>query len=239
MKIKIGNYTTFFGPHQLAEKLCFWVKEEKDEHGLPSKPDWVYDFGDWLAHGSVCDRDAKITSLDDGRDETYLYKFLSWIESKKHRTEEIHIDRWDTWSMDSTLSMIILPMLIQLKETKNGSPMVEDKDVPKGLGLRSTEAPPKENDWDDDDNIHKRWDWVIDEMIWTFTQLNDDDNDAQFHTGVHDIYFEKCDDGTDNSEMKKGPKDTHVFDKKGYQKHHKRIQRGTILFGKYFRGLWT
>jgi len=239
MRVKIGNYTSWFGPYQLASALCFWVKEEKDEHGLPSKPDWVHDFGDWLAHGSVAP-DEKIWKVGDGDDRkvTLLFKFLSWIESKKKRTEEIHIDKWDTWSMDATLSMIILPMLIQLKETKHGSPMVEDKDVPKGLGLRSGEAPPKDNDWDSDDNIHKRWDWVMDEMIWAFTQLTDDDNDAQFHTGEHDIYFERMEDGSGNSEMKHGPKDTHVFDKKGYTKHQKRIQRGTTLFGKYYRGLW-
>ena len=68
----------------------------------------------------------------------------------------IHIDEYDTWSMDHTLAPIILPMLKQLKETKHGSPEVDDADVPEEL--RSTSAPPKEKDWDIDDNWHKRWD---------------------------------------------------------------------------------
>ena len=38
------------------------------------------------------------------------------------RTEKIHIDPWDTWSMDYTLALIILPMLNQLKESKHGAP---------------------------------------------------------------------------------------------------------------------
>ena len=237
MKIKIGNYTSWWGPYQLAEKLCFWVDKVEDEHGFPHNPDWVHDFGEWLAHGSIAP-ETKITRFDDERKTTLLYNFLAWIESKKHRKVEIQIDKWDTWSMDNTLAMIILPMLKQLQASKHGSPQVEDKDVPKGLGLRSGEAPPKENDWESDDNIHKRWDWVMSEMIWAFEQIVDDDNDSQFHTGEHDIYFEKVDDGTGNSEMKHGPRDTHVFDKKAYKKHQKRIQRGTVLFGKYYRGLW-
>jgi hypothetical protein len=51
----------------------------------------------------------------------------------------IKIDKWDTWSMDHTLSPIILPMLKQLKEVKHGAPNVEDEDVPEHL--RSTSAP--------------------------------------------------------------------------------------------------
>ena len=46
---------------------------------------------------------------------------------------KIHIDRWDTWSMDHTLANIILPMLKQLKATKHGAPWVAVADVPKEL----------------------------------------------------------------------------------------------------------
>jgi len=237
MKVKIGKFTTWLGPYQLAEKLCFWAKPVTDENGFKEKPEWVHTFGEWLAHGHI-EKKGKIFKLSrNERHETLLYKLLQWIESKKKRKVKIQIDPWDTWNMDGTLSMIILPMLKQLKATKHGSPMVEDKDVPKGLGLRSTEADEKENDWDSDSNIHERWDWVMDELIWTFEQLNDEDNDAQFHTGEHDIYFEKVE-GETYSEMKTGPKDTHVFDKKGYKAHQKRIAKGLVLFGKYYQGLW-
>lgn len=236
MKIKIGNYVDWFGPYQLAEKLCFWVKEEKDEYGLPSRPDWVHEFGEWLAHGHI-EKKGKIWRLSNNdRHVTWIYKLLQWIHSKKSRTVKIQIDKWDTWSMDHTLALIALPMLKQLQATKHGSPFIDDEDVPEEL--RSTSAPPKENDWDTDENHHARWDWVISEMIWAFEQLVDDDNESQFHSGESDIYFERCDDDTGNSEMKTGPKDTHVYDKEGHKKHNDRIQRGTTLFGKYYRGLW-
>ena len=45
MKVKIGPYKDYFGPYQLAEKLCFWAKPVKDEWGIEDKPDWVHNFG--------------------------------------------------------------------------------------------------------------------------------------------------------------------------------------------------
>jgi hypothetical protein len=57
-------------------------------------------------------------------------------------------------------------MLKQLKETKHGAPFVDDEDVPEEL--KSTSAPPKKDDWDVDDNHFKRWDYVMDEMIYAF-----------------------------------------------------------------------
>jgi hypothetical protein len=148
--------------------------------------------------------------------------------------------------MDSTLSPIILKMLIQLKETKHGSPMVDDKDVPRKL--RSDVAPDPDDEYSDL-NVHKRWDWVMDEMIWAFTQLCDENSDSQFHTGEHDTVHVPLDkDGneiTDGNKSKlhswridKTVKDTSYYDQKAHRKHNKRIERGTTLFGKYYRGLW-
>lgn len=57
-------------------------------------------------------------------------------------------------------------MLKQLKETKQGAPYVDDEDVPEHL--RKSAAPPTENEWDTDDNHFKRWDYVLDEMIFAF-----------------------------------------------------------------------
>jgi hypothetical protein len=79
--------------------------------------------------------------------------------------------------MDSTLADIILPMLKQLKETKHGSPFTDMEDVPEHLRGTTTE------DWDAQltfdfygehkikegmYDIHARWDWIMDEMIFAF-----------------------------------------------------------------------
>ena len=238
MRVKIGGFKNWFGPYQLAKLLCFWAKPVKSEYDFESEPQWVHNFGEWLAHGSV-EPDAKvgeITSWDRERHDTLLSRFLTWIHSKQKRTVKVHIDRWDTWSMDHTLGYIVLPMLKQLKATKHGAPFVDDKDVP--AELRSTAAPPKENDYDTDENHFKRWDWVLDEMTFAFeTKAGSlEDWEDQFHTGEHDIQWKQLENG--NSEMIRGPKDTSKYDMKGRKAYQKRISNGFRLFGKYYENLW-
>lgn len=186
MKVYIGPYRNWFGPYQLAEKILFWKNKEDDA---------VYDLGDRL-------------------DKTFIGNFLAWVYRKKKRKVEIRIDKYDTWGMDHTLALIILPMLKQMRDTKHGSPGVDDEDVPEHL--RSTVEPAAE-DYDIDGKWHQRWEWVLDEMIWAFEQLINDNNDSQFF---------------DHST------DPITYDKEGHKAHNERINRGTTLFGKYYRGLW-
>ena len=153
------------------------------------------------------------------------------------RKVKIQIDPYDTWSMDHTLALIIHPMLIQLQKTKHGSPLVDDADVPEEL--RSTTAPPRVNDWDIDDNHHKRWEWVLDEMIWAFAQVVDDDAESQFHTGTIDHVWIPVKVGDEElHELTQGPKHTHVFDREGWEKWNDRKRNGFRLFGKYYESLW-
>ena len=136
-------------------------------------------------------------------------------------------------------------IMIKLLKTKNFSMTVilkdgsvfQNKDVPEYL--RSTMAQPKEYEWDTDDLWFKRWDWVLEQMIWSFEQLQPEcDWEDQFHTGVSDIKFVKLDDGSGCSEMVRGPNDTRKWDKKGYIAYQKRISNGLVLFGKYYQNLW-
>lgn len=152
----------------------------------------------------------------------------------KQRTVRVRIDKQDTWGMDSTLALIILPMLKQLKENKQGSPNVDDEDVPESL--KSTSAPAKENDWDTDEYWHDRWDYVLDEMIWAFEQKNTD-WEEQFYSGECDLTFEKID-GSAYSELKHGPNHTFEVDFEGKKKHQDRMSNGFRLFGKYYESLW-
>ncbi len=248
MKVNIGPYKNWFGPYQLAQKLCFWAKPVKDEWGIESDPDWVHNFGEWLAHGSVLPDptpDNPISVWRDDRSTTLLYKFLLWVDSKKKRKVKVHIDRWDTWSMDHTLAHIVLPMLIQLKKTKHGAPFVDDKDVPKEL--RSTSAPPlteKDKDCGAVDDLHfKRWEWVLNEMIFSFrSKLDEGKWEDQFYTGEYD-FVSKATEFDENGKPKlyqlvKGPNDTRKIDMKGLRAYQKRISNGFRLFGKYYENLW-
>ena len=237
MKVKIGPYVNWFGPYQLAELLCFWAKEEKDEFGFPKKPDWVHNFGEWLAHGSV-EPEAEvgeIRSWDRERHHTWLYRFLSWIHSKQKRVIEVKIDRWDTWGMDHTLAYIILPMLKQLNKDKHGAPYVELEDVPKELHGKKLTKKQKETG-DVDDKHFERWDWVMNEMIFAFESKIDDSWEAQFESGESDHQLLQLENGM--SQMIDGPNHTKVYDWEGRKKYEERIQNGFRLFGKYYQSLW-
>ena len=249
MKVYIGPYKNWFGPYQLAELLCFWAKKEKDEIGIDRHPEWVHNFGHWLATGSW---DSEKTDPFKKREhETLLYKFLLWVDKFKKRIQYIKIDRYDTWSMDSTLAPIILPMLKQLKETKHGSGMVDLEDVPEEMRYTTTEEYDDQKCFDfyhehevkmGECDIHARWDWALGEMIFAFERLVDDSWEEKYRSGEMDHYSEACA-WDENGKatmytMKEGPNHTYKCDYEGLRKEQARIDNGLRLFGKYFRNLW-
>jgi hypothetical protein len=219
MKVKIGPYTNWIGPYQIAEKLLFWLDKHKDDR--------VHDFGTWLSENR------------DGTD-SWLTKVCQWIHSKQHRQVYVHIDKYDTWGLDSTLALIALPMLKQLQAAKHGAPNVDDSDVPEHL--KSTAAPAKENEYDTDENHFKRWDWVLDEMIFAFHCKCDDSWQDKYRSGIHDMQTKPCawDDAGKPTmyEMFTGPNDTYQCDYEGMALEQARITNGFRLFGKYYEGLW-
>jgi hypothetical protein len=243
MRVKIGPYVNYFGPYQLAEKIMFWVPKEKDEYGFPHTADRVHKFGEWLAHGSIEPEPevGDVSSWGEDRPETWIYKLLKWIDSKKQRKIHVHIDRWDTWGMSETLGYIARPMLKQLKEKTHGAPWVDDEDVP--VELRSTSALELTQEQKDtghtDDNHFKRWDWVMSEMIFAFESLDGGENqdwEDQFTTGKYDYQSVKQQDG--NYLMVQGPKHTAETDWDARKEYGNRIQNGFRLFGKYYQSLW-
>jgi hypothetical protein len=135
-------------------------------------------------------------------------------------------------------------MLRQLQRTKHGSPMVDDEDVPDHL--KSTAAPPRENEWDTDGNHHARWEWVMNEMIFAFENHLDDSWEDAFRSGEIDTVWVPVDrDGNEVPrgqhryfEAKDGPNHTYQCDYDGMKVVQARIDNGFRLFGKYYRGLW-
>jgi len=212
MKVKIGKYLHWWGPYQLVEALFFW-QEKYPEDKLAQRWDYRLSdkMGDWLA-------------------KTWVADACSWIYSKRTRTIKIHIDNYDTWSLDYTLSLVAVPMLKQLKAVKHGAPLVDDEDVPPKLRSTTKSAQKaKKNSWDTDGNHFRRWDWVMDEMIWAHEQIIDDDGDSKFYN--HTLADNPNDDL--NTQIRK-----IKVDRKGLKAHHDRINNGLRLFGKYYRALW-
>lgn len=249
MRVKIGPYKNWVGPYQLADMIFFWIKKYPEDDSIESRWDYrLHDrFGTWLA-------------------STWVNDACQWIDSKKNRKIKVHIDRWDTWSMDHTLAHIILPMLKQLKSTKHGSPYVDDVDLPKELRLTKREKLINERGyWDKklkatkeeidaaSEKFHAQWDWVLSQMIWSFEQELDED---EGHKHYYDAY--------EPNEPTEPPMSIGVIDKDGnvtgektfsWDTEESRRQRGKLnmekrkayeerkqlgftLFGKYYQALW-
>ena len=222
MKVYINNYRDhWFSPYTILEKVCFWEKDKDVFYNLEDKPNHKYE--KWI---------KVLTPISE-----FIQKFLDFVHP---RINYVKIDKWDTWSMDHTLGMIILPMLKQLKETTHGAPFVDDEDVPEEL--KSTSAPPKENEYDTDANHFKRWDWALDEMIFAFEHKLDDSWQDAFRSGTHDmktvpVAWDENGKAT-LYEWVEGPNNTYKCDYDGMKVVQERIQNGFRLFGKYYTSLW-
>ena len=205
MRVYIGPYKNWIGPFQIADYLkYFGVSDDR------------------------CHKIGKYWS------NTWVNNVCTWIDSKRKRNIKVHIDHYDGWSMDSTLAYIIHPLLVRLKNNKQGSPLVDDEDVPESI--RSTSAPVKENEWDIDDFHHQRWDYVIDEMIWAFEIINTNwESEYYDFTDSTDLTFEDNSDGTGKLLWKNPPK----IDNESINKIQDRMNNAFRLFGKYYQGLWT
>jgi hypothetical protein len=201
VKVYINKYRDhWLSPYTILEKVFFWKKEI--DYDDPFIEKWS----------------NRLEPFSKG-----LQKFLDFIHPK---INYVKIDYWDTWSMDHTLAYMIVPMLKQLQKDKHGAPLVDDEDVPEEL--RSTSAPPKEKEYDVDGNHFKRWDWVMDEMIWAFEQKLVDDSTDKFYD------WTEVDKAVNiNDQIKK-----LKVDHEGLDAHNKRMENGFRLFGKYYQGLW-
>ena len=203
MRVYIGPYYKWWGVYQTVDLL--------QKVGVSEKT--CEDIGDW-----ICEN----TPAED---------FFDWIhELKGGRKVKVRIDAYDTWSMDNTLAIIILPMLKQLKATKHGSQWVDDEDLPEHM----------RHGGDDDNWIHYKWEWVLNEMIWAFEQELDDSWEDKFTHGTpvyKDTWFD--DDGNHYQQLQfKQTNPDYWVDIDGIKEYNNRIDNGFRLFGKYYRGLW-
>jgi hypothetical protein len=194
MKVYIGKY-----PNRLICNIHTRYMDKK------------YGFANWKENTKFEDR---LEWVENRIQDVYDVFNWAYFDRKKQKVD-VRIDPWDSWSADYTLAHIILPLLVEIKLNKHGASFVDDEDVPEEI--RSTNAPPKENDWDTDEFWFKRWDYVLDEMCWAFSEIVGDNGFERFITG-------------DNDED---------FDSEGYEAYQKRISNGLRLFGKYYQGLWT
>jgi hypothetical protein len=233
MKVYISRYRNhWLSPYTILEKVCFWEKDRDVFYNLEDKPDHKYE--KWVNF---------LTPICQS-----LQKFLDFVHP---RVEYVKIDYYDTWNMDRTIGLIALPMLKQLKEKKHGSPFVDLEDVPEYLRATTTEEYDGQSTFDfykehkvkeGECDIHARWEWVMNEMIFAFEHHLDDSWEEKYRSGVIDWKNQPCawDENGKATLFKtsNGPNHTYECDYDGMDVVYKRIQNGFRLFGKYYQGLW-
>ena len=168
---------------------------------------------------------------------------------RKHsgRKIEVEVHDYDTWNLDSTLAYIILPCLLRLKETKHGVPndIVNDVGGEKYLAQSCFDFYTETHN-ESFDIACKRWDDILDKMIWAFHQLIIDyEKKYQYGKGIYELV--ESDELFTNPITGKQEKTfrisdhirkNHWTDIVGMETHQERIQEGLNLFGKYYRSLW-
>lgn len=198
----------WISPYTMAEKLCFWREIDYDEP-------WVKTFNKVMTPISVA-----------------IQKVLNFVHPE---INYVKIDYYDTWSMDATLSPIILPMLKQLRDTKHGYPWTYHEDGPWYYRFQLNTEGLSENN--EGSYNSERWNWIMDEMIWTFEQLSKDDYDSRYWLVKGEIDWDNRvpeEKGLIELKWKK----ESVVDWDGLKKHEEAIQNGLRLFGKYYKNLW-
>ena len=192
MKVKINNY-----PNRLICNIHTNHMNKKYEG---------------LSYENQTHEDYVLEAIEDAIQSVYNVFNWIWYDRRPAQRINVHIDRWDTWSMDHTLANIVLPMLVQLKRTKHGAPNTDNADVPKELRMSKKDTAQFAKDGSTDDKFFKRWDWILDEMIWAFNQKCRDD-------WMQDYDYNK-------------------WDSEGVKAHQERMSNGFKLFGKYYENLW-
>lgn len=182
MKVKIGPYLNWWGPYQILGLLQYVGISEE------RTDDWADRCPEWFTY--IC----------------------QWIHNKRKRTIKIKIDRYDVWSMDGTLALIIVPMLKLLKEDTHGSPIMEVMSQTSNSAQRCFDFYGEDDDLAFDAG-HEQWIHILDEIIWSFQQSMDDNWEEQFING-------------------------YKYDWEGMRKYQERIEKGFKLFGIHYQSFW-
>lgn len=192
-----------------------------------------YDLSNYLA--------TKLNLTDDQQgklDKTLKYAqplFRVYNNTRKYLfntlRDKIEVHKHDVWSVYDTLAPIILKVLLEYRTRNTHSyGFVDPMDAPAYFHPNCFGID-KEGHGFDHGALH-RWNWLVDELIWTFQALSDEDWNEQFRSVDYSINMDFNEDRTVNFQT------TGKFDHERHAAYDKRIKQGLILFGKYFEHLW-
>lgn len=133
-------------------------------------------------------------------------------DDESERIINVQVDEWDTWNMDQTIALMVLPLIKKYKEEMESRGMC----FPGSLYSQVRESyNPDQNEILSEEELEELvrdtcgnlWNEYVEAMIFSFEEA------IEGYTGT--------------------------FDTKEYQKYQQKIQDGFELFGKYFTSLWT
>lgn len=169
------------------------------------------------------------------------------------RKQKVVIHNYDAWAADTTLAMIIAPLLRRVKEDKHGIPsefLTEEYNT-----LTSSKE-----FWDEKDKgpLHdkadllfkeaeQKWDETLDHIIWAFEEYAKEDWDEQYWTGEYgEIESAETDKTMWNPITQQDEKlytmkftGNRECDWDARKKHWERMQEGINLFAKHYSSFWT
>jgi hypothetical protein len=136
---------------------------------------------------------------------------LGKFRKNASKVDVVKIESHDTYNLNLSAAMIILPMLIHHRHHYSGIPSEfanfggKDYDDQRSFEFYTADA----------DDYHEQgvaaWNEILDKMIWSFHEKVIDD-DSRYYSG----------------QPKHG----------GRELYHERVQEGYDLFAKYFDNLW-
>lgn len=113
-----------------------------------------------------------------------LYKLLglknrarTLINHLEAKRVTVRVDSYDLHNLDGTLAQVIAPALRKFRSKLNTAPFVEYEDVPENLRPKNPQKSLDDykKDGTVDELYFKRWEWVLDEMIFAFDSYKNED----------------------------------------------------------------
>lgn len=177
-------------------------------------------------------------------------KLMGFIGSKLGTIT--YVNKSDLWSLDDALAPMLLKAVQKFREAGHsyGYGYIDPEDAPEELRGEF------EDDYSWDNLAQARFEWALGEMEFALAEIaNGNKGEEKFFPALlSDLSSELVIERVEGKEVNPltGNKET-VFkisldttesvkekvDFEGYDVYHTRISHGMLLFGKYFRSLWT
>lgn len=102
-------------------------------------------------------------------------KYNKKTKKTAKRIVKVTVHGYDTWNADLTIAQLVLPLLLKFKKHLQSAPFTDDSDVPENIRSDKDTKMSEEDKKNGatDKFFFKRWEWIVNEMIYAFRFHND------------------------------------------------------------------